>query len=111
MVMETYDNSGHFDLTFISFVWVAFLPTLSTPALYASWKISRSTKERLQSRLHPCCCQGGRGLPVVQARAPFSHNNLYQCHQQRQGSLHYMPAPLDPPVSPRPHHLPHRLVS
>ncbi|KAK8391060.1 hypothetical protein O3P69_017009 [Scylla paramamosain] len=24
MVMETYDNSGHFDITFITFVWVAF---------------------------------------------------------------------------------------
>ncbi|XP_075221865.1 prolactin-releasing peptide receptor-like [Lycorma delicatula] len=45
---ETYENSGHFDITFTMFVWIAFLPTCSTPILYASWRMSRSTKERLR---------------------------------------------------------------
>ncbi|XP_039282357.1 uncharacterized protein LOC111050764 [Nilaparvata lugens] len=45
---ETYENSGHFDITFTLFVWIAFLPTITTPVLYASWRMSRSTKERLR---------------------------------------------------------------
>ncbi|BET01936.1 Hypothetical protein NTJ_14754 [Nesidiocoris tenuis] len=45
---ETYDNSGHFDITYMMFVWMAFLPTTTTPALYAAWRMSRTTKERLR---------------------------------------------------------------
>ncbi|XP_037779448.1 5-hydroxytryptamine receptor 1D-like [Penaeus monodon] len=41
MVLETYDNSGLFDITFISFVWMAFLPTVTTPAVFALWRMSR----------------------------------------------------------------------
>ncbi|KAK9496408.1 hypothetical protein O3M35_013310 [Rhynocoris fuscipes] len=41
-VAETYENSGHFDITYTMFVWIAFLPTTTTPALYASWRMSRS---------------------------------------------------------------------
>ncbi|XP_042232386.1 neuropeptide Y receptor type 1-like [Homarus americanus] len=41
MVLETTENSGHFDITFITFVWVAFLPTLTTPVFYAAWKMPR----------------------------------------------------------------------
>ncbi|XP_066947795.1 LOW QUALITY PROTEIN: orexin/Hypocretin receptor type 1-like [Macrobrachium rosenbergii] len=51
MVLETYHNTGHFDVTFISFVWVAFLPTVTTPAIFALWKMPRSTKDRLQGYL------------------------------------------------------------
>lgn len=40
-LLETYDNSGHFDITYTTFVWVAFLPTCSTPLLFASWQMSR----------------------------------------------------------------------
>ncbi|XP_071447991.1 uncharacterized protein [Hetaerina americana] len=45
---ETYENSGHFDIAFITFVWVAFLPTLSTPCLYYAWSLNSATKERLR---------------------------------------------------------------
>ncbi|RZF36408.1 hypothetical protein LSTR_LSTR003004 [Laodelphax striatellus] len=45
---ETYENSGHFDITFTLFVWIVFLPNITTPVLYASWRMSRSTKERLR---------------------------------------------------------------
>lgn len=41
MMGETTQNSAHFDVTFVSIVWVAFLPTLTTPALFAVWKMSR----------------------------------------------------------------------
>lgn len=54
MVMETYDNSGHFDITFITFVWIAFLPTVTTPALFAAWKMNRYESLRQSSWLtHP----------------------------------------------------------
>ncbi|XP_046385710.1 5-hydroxytryptamine receptor 1-like [Ischnura elegans] len=45
---ETYENSGHFDIAFITFVWVAFLPTLSTPCLYYIWTLNSVTEERLR---------------------------------------------------------------
>ncbi|KAG7163160.1 putative 7 transmembrane receptor (rhodopsin family)-containing protein 1 [Homarus americanus] len=44
MVLETTENSGHFDITFITFVWVAFLPTLTTPVFYAAWKMPSITR-------------------------------------------------------------------
>lgn len=40
-LVETYDNSGQFDLTYTIFVWVAFVPTCSTPLLFATWQMSR----------------------------------------------------------------------
>ncbi|KAL7640403.1 UNVERIFIED_CONTAM: hypothetical protein RMT77_008676 [Armadillidium vulgare] len=43
------DTSSVFDLTLISFVWVAFLPTLTTPALYSLWRLNRSDQNRLQN--------------------------------------------------------------
>nr|XP_023018238.1 orexin receptor type 1 [Leptinotarsa decemlineata] len=47
-LIETYDNSGHFDITFAIFVWIAFLPTCSTPLLFAVWQINGSRMERLR---------------------------------------------------------------
>ena len=38
---ETYDNSGHFDLTFLMFVWIAYLPTVVNPWIYATWILPR----------------------------------------------------------------------
>jgi hypothetical protein len=38
---ETYENSGHFDITYTMFVWIGFLPTCTTPALYAAWRMNR----------------------------------------------------------------------
>ena len=34
---ETYDNDSHFDLTYIIFVWITFLPTVTLPWFYAHW--------------------------------------------------------------------------
>ncbi|XP_048505370.1 orexin/Hypocretin receptor type 1 [Athalia rosae] len=47
-LIETYENSGHFDITFTMFVWVAFMPIVTTPGFYASWQMSRPAKERLR---------------------------------------------------------------
>ncbi|XP_042884978.1 orexin receptor type 1-like [Penaeus japonicus] len=80
MVLETYDNSGLFDITFITFVWVAFLPTVTTPAVFAVWRMSSSTKAKLLSSL-PCGeGEDGRG----DGRHPNANQNLtpmiYSCH-------------------------------
>lgn len=40
-LVETYENSAHFDITFTMFVWVAFMPVVTTPGFYASWQMSR----------------------------------------------------------------------
>ncbi|XP_054289813.1 prolactin-releasing peptide receptor-like [Macrosteles quadrilineatus] len=50
-VAETYENTGHFDLTYVTFVWVAFLPTCTTPLLFIYWRMNKSTKERLRGYL------------------------------------------------------------
>merc|ERR1719458_98953 len=36
-VIETYDNDDHFDLVYIIFVWITFLPTVLLPWFYAHW--------------------------------------------------------------------------
>lgn len=41
MLEETYENMHHFDLTFLMFVWMAFLPTVVNPCIYATWVLSR----------------------------------------------------------------------
>ncbi|KAJ6638992.1 hypothetical protein Bhyg_11731, partial [Pseudolycoriella hygida] len=45
---ETYENTSHFDITFLMFVWMGFLPTVINPCIYGSWMLSRSAKERLR---------------------------------------------------------------
>ncbi|CAD6216199.1 GSCOCG00004418001-RA-CDS [Cotesia congregata] len=47
-LVETAENEGHFDITYTIFVWLGFTPTVATPILYASWQMSRPTKERLK---------------------------------------------------------------
>jgi len=39
---ETYENIDHLDLTYLMFVWIAFLPAALTPWIYATWMLSRS---------------------------------------------------------------------
>lgn len=38
---ETYENMKHFDFTYLMFVWVAFLPTIIFPCIYASQILPR----------------------------------------------------------------------
>ncbi|XP_062707852.1 uncharacterized protein LOC109433599 [Aedes albopictus] len=48
---ETYENEAHFDITYLMFVWMAFLPTVIVPWIYANWVLSRPAKERLRGYL------------------------------------------------------------
>ncbi|KAL1397475.1 hypothetical protein pipiens_009733 [Culex pipiens pipiens] len=50
-LVETYENQAHFDITYLMFVWIAFLPTVIVPWIYASWMLSRPAKERLRGYL------------------------------------------------------------
>lgn len=38
---ETYENQKHFDFTYLMFVWIAFLPTVIFPCIYASQILPR----------------------------------------------------------------------
>nr|AGX85001.2 NPYLR3 [Aedes aegypti] len=48
---ETYESEAHFDITYLMFVWMAFLPTVIVPWIYANWVLSRPAKERLRGYL------------------------------------------------------------
>ncbi|XP_065077521.1 uncharacterized protein LOC135700800 [Ochlerotatus camptorhynchus] len=50
-LVETYENQAHFDITYLMFVWMAFLPTVIVPWIYANWVLSRPAKERLRGYL------------------------------------------------------------
>ncbi|XP_071170528.1 prolactin-releasing peptide receptor-like [Mytilus edulis] len=47
-VHENGDNTGHFDITYITFTWFGFLSTCTNPVLFASCHMSDSTKDRLK---------------------------------------------------------------
>lgn len=40
--------SGHFDITFMTFAWFGYLSTCVNPLLFASWRMSSSTMDRLK---------------------------------------------------------------
>ncbi|XP_024945706.1 5-hydroxytryptamine receptor 1 isoform X3 [Cephus cinctus] len=93
-LMETYENSGHFDITFTMFVWVAFMPTVTTPALYASWQMSRSAKERLRGyfrfsnrRLTRACEDGVRMAARRTPRRPGGLTNVAYTQHARTESV------------------------
>ncbi|XP_059223308.1 uncharacterized protein LOC106096041 [Stomoxys calcitrans] len=45
---ETYENQKHFDFTYLMFVWIAFLPTVIFPCIYATQILPRDEQERLR---------------------------------------------------------------
>ncbi|XP_065364831.1 uncharacterized protein LOC135957917 [Calliphora vicina] len=47
-IEETYENQRHFDFTYLMFVWIAFLPTVIFPCIYASQILPREEQERLR---------------------------------------------------------------
>ncbi|XP_061390168.1 uncharacterized protein LOC133325416, partial [Musca vetustissima] len=59
---ETYENQKHFDFTYLMFVWIAFLPTVIFPCIYASQILPREEQERLRGyfRLSTKRFRGGR---------------------------------------------------
>ena len=61
---ETYENSGHYDIMYTLFVWIAFLPTCTTPGLFASWRMSRLVNACLVSVMHLSICNMSRRKTV-----------------------------------------------
>ncbi len=47
-VYETDDNSAHYDITYLTFAFFAYLSTCVNPVLFASWRMSDRTKNRLR---------------------------------------------------------------
>ncbi|XP_036224829.2 uncharacterized protein [Bactrocera oleae] len=65
---ETYENQKHFDFTYLMFVWIAFLPTVIFPCIYASQILPRDEQERIRGyfrlstkRFHKSRSCGGSG--------------------------------------------------
>jgi hypothetical protein len=48
LVIETDDNQGHLDITYLTFTIFGFMSTCTTPVLFASWFMSDQTKDRLR---------------------------------------------------------------
>ncbi|XP_043483621.1 prolactin-releasing peptide receptor isoform X2 [Leptopilina heterotoma] len=53
---ETYENSSYFDILYILFVWIAFLPSVTTPVIYAFWQMTRKKRESLRNYCRSHCC-------------------------------------------------------
>ncbi|XP_074641206.1 neuropeptide Y receptor type 2-like [Tubulanus polymorphus] len=49
---ETEEKENFMDITYITFSWLGFLATCTNPVLYASWKMSDRTKDRLRGYLN-----------------------------------------------------------
>ena len=47
-VYENDSNSGHFDITYMTFTFFGFLSTCTNPVLVGSWLMSNRTKDRLR---------------------------------------------------------------
>lgn len=47
-VHENDNNEDPYDITYITFTWFGFLSTCTTPVLFASWRMSSATKDRLR---------------------------------------------------------------
>lgn len=50
-VYETDTNSGHIDVSYLIFTFFGFLSTCVNPVLFASWRMSNTTRERLRGYL------------------------------------------------------------
>ncbi|KAG8200121.1 hypothetical protein JTE90_018910 [Oedothorax gibbosus] len=50
VVYETYENSYHFDISFIMVVWLAFLPTVTTPVIFLFWQRAGGDQNSSSSR-------------------------------------------------------------
>lgn len=47
-VHENDDNKGHYDIIYLTFLWFGFLSSCTNPILFASWRMSDTTKDRLR---------------------------------------------------------------
>ncbi|XP_067641436.1 uncharacterized protein [Eurosta solidaginis] len=79
---ETYENQKHFDFTYLMFVWIAFLPTLIFPCIYASQILPRDEQERIRGyfrlstkRFHKSRSGGGSGSQGGSGHTPSSRED------------------------------------
>ncbi|CAH1784543.1 unnamed protein product [Owenia fusiformis] len=47
-IYEDFENEGGFIVTYLTFTWFGFLSTSINPILFASWRMSSATKDRLR---------------------------------------------------------------
>ncbi|XP_050543724.1 prolactin-releasing peptide receptor isoform X1 [Daktulosphaira vitifoliae] len=76
-VAETYENSRHFDLTFMIFVWLAFVPTVTTPLLFVAWNSDSSTKERIRSYFKRTKVATDQATRSVSMEGLAARNSIY----------------------------------
>ncbi|XP_017785700.1 PREDICTED: uncharacterized protein LOC108568864, partial [Nicrophorus vespilloides] len=91
-LLETYDNSGHFDIMYTLLVWFAFVPTCTTPVIYATWQLSSTTKERLRgyfrfsNRKFRRSCEtvltAGNATPLNKVQGATSEQDRNTCGQE-----------------------------
>lgn len=81
VLTETYENANHFDLTYLMFVWIAFLPTAIIPWIYASLVLPQHVRERFYSFL---------GLPTQATQLSNKkkkRNQTNSCEEESSGML------------------------
>ncbi|KAG8312796.1 hypothetical protein J6590_015980 [Homalodisca vitripennis] len=52
-VLESHDNSGHFDILYSVFVLLAFVPTVASPLTFLYWFMEGTGRSNFQHRLSP----------------------------------------------------------
>ncbi|XP_022919319.2 prolactin-releasing peptide receptor [Onthophagus taurus] len=87
-LIETYENTAHFDITYTMLVWIAFLHTCSTPILFASWQMSRPSKERLRGYFRFSNRKLRRSCDIPNQQNPGQHrSSVYGIPGERRGDL------------------------
>ncbi|CAI6349021.1 unnamed protein product [Macrosiphum euphorbiae] len=76
-VSETYENSRHFDLTFMICVWLAFVPTVTTPLLFVAWNSDSSTKDRIRSYFKRTKVTAEQATRTVSTEGLAARNSIY----------------------------------
>lgn len=51
VLIETYENSSLFDMTYLHLVWLSILPNFLNPVMYGVWVMSPTMKKRLRGYL------------------------------------------------------------
>ncbi|XP_055585654.1 uncharacterized protein LOC129738469 [Uranotaenia lowii] len=101
-VNETYDNEAHFDITYLLFVWIAFLPTVIVPWIYGSWVLSRPAKERLRGYLR-LSSRRNTGTKSVQSLdggiSPSGNSDMKTPLSTTNNSALSNPTPTAPPAA------------
>ncbi|VVC44881.1 G protein-coupled receptor, rhodopsin-like,GPCR, rhodopsin-like, 7TM [Cinara cedri] len=76
-VAETYENSRHFDLTFMICVWLAFVPMVTTPLMFVAWNSDNSTKDRIRSYFKRTKVTAEQSTRTVSMEGLAARNSIY----------------------------------